>query len=58
MAYKKLNYFFFLIQIRTTLEKVRNHMFKDEAGQGHANSKQDAEVINAPRLIPCILSEN
>lgn len=57
MAYKKLNYFF-LIQIRTTLEKIRNHMFKDEAGQGHANSKQDAEVINAPRLIPYILSEN
>nr|XP_048275449.1 coiled-coil domain-containing protein 68 isoform X3 [Myodes glareolus] len=30
-------------KIRTTLEKIRNHMFKDEAGQGHANSKQDAE---------------
>ncbi|KAK7822450.1 hypothetical protein U0070_001617 [Myodes glareolus] len=31
-------------KIRTTLEKIRNHMFKDEAGQGHANSKQDAEL--------------
>ncbi|XP_041495230.1 coiled-coil domain-containing protein 68 [Microtus oregoni] len=30
-------------KIRTTLEKIRNHMFKDEAGQGSANCKRDAE---------------
>lgn len=30
-------------KIRTTLEKIRNHMFKDEAGQGNMNCKRDAE---------------
>lgn len=32
-------------------------MFKDEAGQGNANCKRDAEVINAPRLIACIFQK-
>ncbi|XP_038188079.1 coiled-coil domain-containing protein 68 isoform X2 [Arvicola amphibius] len=30
-------------KIRTTLEKIRNHMFKDEAGQGNASCKRDTE---------------
>ncbi|KAL6035524.1 hypothetical protein STEG23_027805, partial [Scotinomys teguina] len=30
-------------KIRTTLEKIRNHMFKDEEGHGNANYKLDAE---------------
>ncbi|KAM7320486.1 hypothetical protein ACRRTK_020929 [Alexandromys fortis] len=31
-------------KIRTTLEKIRNHMFKDEAGQGNVNCKRDSEL--------------
>lgn len=57
MPYKKINYFLFL-QIRSTLEKIRNHMFKDEEGHNNANYKVDAEVINAWRFIICILSES
>ncbi|XP_036060889.1 coiled-coil domain-containing protein 68 [Onychomys torridus] len=30
-------------KIRTTLEKIRNHMFKDEEGRGNTNYKLDAE---------------
>ncbi|KAL1773734.1 coiled-coil domain-containing protein 68 [Sigmodon hispidus] len=33
-------------KIRTTLEKIRNHMFKDEEGHSNANCKLDAEQFS------------
>ncbi|XP_031222195.1 coiled-coil domain-containing protein 68 [Mastomys coucha] len=43
-------------KIRTTLEKIRNHMFKDEEGHANARHKLDAErsgnIQNGPDSTP------
>lgn len=48
--------FFFFFQIRTTLEKIRNQIFKDEVRHNSTNHRLDAKVINSSKYTTFIPS--